>query len=111
MKKATLISVALTLISLATILLSLRPFIPGDKLNQDSAKADRVEGLYIFIHSQPVAEYTVLGTVKKTGLVWTGKPSEIFKIILRRAQNDYPGTEGLIFDDINLDKATCIKFK
>jgi hypothetical protein len=95
-----------------SFLISMATF--GQTQNQakkDNASVDQAEGIYVFIQSKPLAEYEVLGTVKKTGLVWNGKPKEMYRILLRRAKNDYPNCEGLIFDDIDMDHATCIKFK
>jgi hypothetical protein len=81
------------------------------QIKHTTATVDQAEGILVFIQSTPQADYEVLGTVKKTGLVMTGKPKEMFRILLRRAKKDYPTCEGLIFDDIDMDHATCIKFK
>jgi hypothetical protein len=78
---------------------------------KSDARVSQAEGLYIFLQSTPLKEYDVLGTVKKTGLVWTGKPEEMYRTILRRAKKDYPNCEAVIFDDIQMTHATCIKFK
>jgi hypothetical protein len=86
---------------------SFRPS-PSDK---DLGRVNRTSGLYVFIESQPVGDYTVLGTVKKTGLVWNGKAKEMRDILVKRALKDYPDAEGIIFDDISLDHATVIKYK
>jgi hypothetical protein len=78
---------------------------------KSAAQANQVRGMYIFFESHPVAEYAVLGTVKKTGLVMTGKPTEMYETILRRAQRDFPECDGIIFEGIDMRHATCIKFK
>jgi hypothetical protein len=83
---------------------------PG-MISKDQAKVNRESGLYIFLESQPLADYEVLGMVKKTGLVWNGKAKEMRKILIRRTLKDYGNAEGIIFDDIDMDHATVIKFK
>lgn len=85
-------------------------FLPAN--NKGAATAGQGEnGLYMFIESQPASPYEKLGEVKKTGLVWNGKAPEMVKILCRRAKDDYPGAEGIIFDDLGLDHATVIRFK
>jgi len=86
-------------------------FRPTDQVKKDYASVNQVSGLYVFIESKPLADYEVLGTVKKTGMVWSGKAKEMQSILIRRAQDDYPKCEGIIFDDIAMDHATVIKFK
>jgi hypothetical protein len=75
------------------------------------AQANQQQGYYIYMQSIPVSEYTILGTVKKTGIVWSGHPTEMFNILLRRVKKDYPNADGIIFDGIDMEHATCIKFK
>ena len=91
--------------------IALFSFRPSDQVKKDYASVNQVSGLYVFIESKPLADYEVLGTVKKTGLVWNGKAKEMQSILIRRAQDDYPKCEGIIFDDIAMDHATVIKFK
>ena len=86
-------------------------FKSPEMYKKDYASVNQVSGLYVFIQSKPLAEYEVLGTVKKTGLVWNGKAKEMQTILIRRAQKDYPKADGIIFDDIAMDHATVIKFK
>ena len=94
------------LIALGIVLLSFR-----SSSDHRLAQVNQAQGVYIFMQCIPVSEYIVLGTVKKTGLVWTGKPEEMFNTIIRRVKKDYPTTEGLIFDAVDMQHATCIKFK
>jgi hypothetical protein len=82
----------------------------SNRTETDLARVDQAQGLNIFIQSKPMARYDVLGTVKKTGLVWSGRPKEMYNTLIRRALNDYPNADGIIFDDIDLDHATVIKF-
>jgi hypothetical protein len=69
------------------------------------------EGMNVFIQSRPSTDFQVLGDVKKTGIVWTGKPKEMYRTLLRRAKKDYPKADGIIFEDIDMDHATVVKFK
>jgi hypothetical protein len=76
-----------------------------------NAQVYKWQGFYVFMECSPTSDYTVLGTVKEKGIVWTGKPKEMFNTILRRVRKDYPNADGVIFDPINGKPATCIKFK
>lgn len=82
---------------------------PQNKKTLATVKQDH--GLYVFIESSPVNDYETLGTVKKTGMVMSGGAKEMVKILCKRAKDDYPTAEGIIFDDLALDHATAIKFK
>ena len=98
---------AILFLSIAVfILLSFRN--PSD---HRMAQVNQLQGYYIFMQCTPTSEYTVLGTVKKTGIVWTGKPNEMFNTILRRVKKDYPNSDGIIFEGTDMEHATCIKFK
>ncbi|HEV8283267.1 MAG TPA: hypothetical protein VGQ09_03095 [Chitinophagaceae bacterium] len=76
-----------------------------------TAQVNQSQGYYIFMECTPTSEYTVLGTVSKTGVVWSGKPKEMFNIVLRRVKKDYPTADAIIFDAVDMEHATCIKFK
>lgn len=96
----------------ALIFVSLSAFAqPSANQKNSMAEVNQVRGMYIFFESKPAAEYTVLGTVQKTGLVWSGSPYEMYNIILKRAKRDYPDCDGIIFEGIDMKHATCIKFK
>lgn len=87
-------------------------FIPAPRpVQMNGATVSQMGGLYMFVESQPTAPYDVMGTVKKTGVSWSGGATEIANIMIKRANKDYPGCQGLIFDDISLEHATVIKFK
>jgi hypothetical protein len=75
------------------------------------AQVNEVDGYYIFQQCKPMREYEVLGEVKKTGITWTGSPKEMFKTLLRRTKKDFPKADGLIFEDVQVEHAQCIKFK
>ena len=100
------LTVALAVLAVIAVL----SFRPGEN-TKDLAHVNQQSGLYVFLESRPASDYTVLGTVKKTGLVWNGKAKEMREIMVRRAKKDYDDAEGIIFDDIAMDHATVIKFK
>ncbi len=103
MKKILTVLIVLAITSLS--------FKSYEDYKKSDAKVNQAEGIYIFLESTPLKEYEVLGTVKKTGIVWSGQPNEMFRTILRRARRDYPNCDAVIFDDIQMTHATCIKFK
>ena len=102
MKTATILSICLFLYTIS---------FGQTQIKKNTATVEQAEGMYVFLQSSPQAEYEVLGTVKKTGLVWSGKPKEMYRILLRRAKKDFPNCDGIIFEDIDMEHATCIKFK
>lgn len=75
------------------------------------AIVNQEEGYYIFMFSRPQKQYEVLGYIEKEGAVWTGKPKEMFKIILNRTKKKYPKADGIIFKGIAMDEAEAIKFR
>lgn len=97
-----------------TMLISLTPIILAftyPNQNEQKATVQQMEGVSIFILSKPISEYEFLGTVKKTGLVWSGKPDEMFNGILKKCKKEFPKANGIIFSDISLEKADCIFLK
>lgn len=99
----------LLLLSLIASIIVAFSFTTDEK--KDLATVNMVDGYYIFIQCKPVAAYDELGQVKKTGVTWSGSPKEMFKTLLRRAKNDYPKCDALIFEDVEMEHATCIRFK
>ena len=79
--------------------------------DKSAAKVDMEQGVFIFMYSKPAGDFEYLGSVKKTGLVWSGKPKEMFNILLKRCKADYPQANGLVFTTIDMDKADAIKIK
>ena len=77
--------------------------------DNSEAKAEQIQGVYIFHLSKPVQPYTYLGSIKK-GAAWEGKPTEMLNSQLKNLKKDYPGADGIIFTTLNMDKADAIKF-
>lgn len=84
---------------------------PPDEIKKDLATVNMQDGYYIFIQCRPVAAFDSLGEVKKTGFVMTGSPKEMFNTLLRRAKKDFPKCDALIFSDVQMEHAMCIRFK
>ncbi len=94
----------------AVAVLILASFTPGPDTH-DQARVNKYQGMYVFIQSAPLSEYTVLGTVKKTGMVMSSSPSAMFNTLCKKALKEYDDAQGIIFDDIDMEHATVIKFK
>lgn len=95
---------------IAMAVLLFASFTSSEISDKSFAKAEQVEGYYIFIMSKPVKEYEYLGTVK-VGVTWSGKPEENFNSILKRVKKDYPKADAIIFNDIDMKKVDAIQFK
>ena len=104
MKKILTVCAALSLIAALA-------FTTQTENKKDLARVNRVQGYYIFIQCAPLTEYDVLGTVKKTGVTWTDDPEEKYNTLIKRTKKDFPKCDGIIFDDIQLEHATCIQLK
>ena len=81
-----------------------------DVTDRGAAVATQVEGIYIFMLCKPATDYHYLGTVEKKGIVMTGKPDEMLKIMVKKVKKQYPTAEGIIFTELNMYKADCINF-
>lgn len=92
-------------------LLLIAATIPQSPVKKSSAEANLVDGYYIFMQCKPLHEYEVIGTVKKTGVTWSGQPSEMYNTLIRRMKKEFPKADGIIFDDVEMEHATCIMFK
>jgi ABC-type glycerol-3-phosphate transport system substrate-binding protein len=78
--------------------------------DKSSATVDQKEGLYVFILSKPTAQYEYLGSVKKV-LAWSGKPEEMLNSLIKKVKKEYPKANGIIFTNVDMDKADAIEFK
>ena len=103
----------------------------GDK---GMAKTEKVEGLFVFIKSEPTAAYNTIGTIKSKDVferasevgVGKEKTGTVLKNILKsaleeipfdkklllmasEAKDEYPNSQGIIFDS-NLNSCSVIQF-
>jgi len=72
------------------------------------AKADQVDGVFIFVSSKPTEPYIDLGAIKRGGFL--EQPSDMLPKLVKQAKKKYPECTGLIVD-INFEKAEMITFK
>lgn len=78
--------------------------------NESTAKVNKINGLYIFTDSQPIAPYDSLGTVD-IGFITGTQYEQIRNNLIKRAKAKFPDANGLImkFDKKGIDKCTVIK--
>ena len=78
--------------------------------DKSAATVEQKEGVYIFLFSKPTSAYDYLGSVKKS-IAWSGKPEEMLNSMLKKIKKEYPQANGMIFTNMDMDKADAIKFK
>lgn len=61
------------------------------------AEVRQVDGLNIYLYSEPVDQYEVIGSVKAPGLTKTDRVDYLVELIVKRAKKSYPNATGLIF--------------
>lgn len=82
---------------------------------QDSSK-ERIgeitqhEGYYIYFFSTPIDKYETLGFLKEAKVVWSGKPKEMIKLMMKKTRKKYPNADALIIEDIHMNQIRAIKF-
>lgn len=70
---------------------------------------ERINGIYIFVLSEPAQKYEYIATVD-VDMNWTGTLSENFEKAIKKAKKKHPYFNGLIFQKKDLSKADLIKF-
>ena len=103
-------------LGMALVLLLGLTFVGFKTLSDHSgAKADQMQGLYVFVNSTPTSEYQYLGTVETAGraTVKELQYSEVRDKLIKIAKEEYPNADGLIFHFQTgaRDKVDAIKFK
>jgi hypothetical protein len=105
-KKQTMkTKIILTISALALIATSFKLAI-----DKTAATVDMQEGVSIFILSKPKQNFDYLGTVK-IKMTWSGAPDELLKKAIKKVKSEYPQADGIVFANIDLDKADAVKFK
>lgn len=103
------------LLFVALLIVSALTFVGFKAMSDHSAaKADRLQGVYIFVNSEPVTEYDYLGTVQGHLRVSGGSQfTEVRDRLLKDLKKDYPNAEGAIFHfkTGEWDQVDAIKFK
>jgi len=84
------------------------------EIDKTSATVEVKDGVSIFIESAPVSKFSVLGTVRKSGVI---RPVDLITIrfdLLQKVKKDYPEADGMIVKQKDLGSstvATAIKFE
>ena len=75
------------------------------------AKANKVNGLYVFTDAEPVGEYEILDR-EKSGISWSGQYSEIRNRLIKKALKGKTPAEGVIltFSTGGMDRAVVMKY-
>ena len=74
------------------------------------AKVKMNTGMALFIECEPINKYKYLGTIK-INVVWSGKNQEMINLATKKAKNEYPDCNGIIFTAQDLDKFDVVKFE
>lgn len=84
------------------------------------AEANQVQGLFVFVDSKPMAEYTTLGTIdisrkesRKSGVANNPQYNNVRDALIAEARKEYPAADGIILhlNPGGKDYATVIQFK
>jgi hypothetical protein len=83
-----------------------------DKENLALARANKVNGLYIFTDCEPINEYEIVDRESNV-MAWSSQYQAIRDKLVRKAVKDQPSASGVIltFSTGGVDKASVIKFK
>jgi hypothetical protein len=77
---------------------------------KNTATVEQQQGLYIFLHCKPSAEYNYLGSVK-SGMAMTGQPQEMLPKMINKVKKEYPDADGIIFTSEDMKQVDAVKFK
>lgn len=79
------------------------------RVEKKTAEVRQIEGIYVFFCSEPVMEYKYLGTARPKIVADNDTDTRIYAVI-KRAKKEYPDCEAIIFRELDLGSADCIKF-
>jgi hypothetical protein len=77
---------------------------------KSTSEVEQVQGLYIFIHSKPVAEYEYLGSFTPN-FVPSKNAKSITNYMIKKGKEAYPNANGIIFTDDEMGKADMVLIK
>ena len=80
-------------------------------VTDDLAKVFSEDGYLLFMFSAPVQKYSTLGYLKKAKVVWSGKPEEMFKKMIKKVKKQYPNADALIIETGDMNEVRAIKFE
>ena len=88
-------------------------FLTSFKMTSDFSQAnvEQQQGVFIFIMSKPSSKYDYLGTVKPKWVEASTKPEQALNTLLKKAKENYPQCNGIIFTSADMQTADAIKFK
>jgi len=92
-------------ILLLTFILSFFSFIGND--TNDLAKVNRIQGLYIFMDSQPAGKYTFIGRVKSRPF-WSDEYADSRNKLIKATIKQYPNANGIIIQTDKIGQADAI---
>ena len=102
----------LGLLLLGTLMVALLSFKISNsyEVNNSTAEAMKIQGLYIFFCSKPVSETDYLGTFK---VKVSGDNSSLSRLnaAIKRCKKEYPQAEGIVFNTIDFERGDAITFK
>lgn len=110
--KAIWLTVAAIILAAALVFLAV---VLGWKPAQDNsqAKANQVQGLYIFTDCKPVQQYEYLGTVQNGfRMAGSAQYQPVRDRLIKKLQEQFPAANGAIFylNNGSADKCDAIKF-
>src|SRR4051812_2539601 len=100
-----------SLLLIVVAVMTLASFTVQNESKKNVAEVNRYENYYLFMQCKPIKDYTVIGTIKQAGGMWSGTPKQMFDVLIKRAKQEYPNCDGIVFEDVTLQHASCIKFK
>lgn len=82
-------------------------------VKKNLAEVEQIEGYYIFVNSNPVNEFTYLGTVQAGGGFGSSQFTDVRDKLIKKTKKEYPKADGIIFHFVTgkADKAEAIMFK
>lgn len=76
------------------------------------SRANKREGIYVFLKNSPSSEINLLGKVELPATFQSSEIEEYISEMIKVAKSKYPNLEGIVFiEDSNLTKANVITFK
>lgn len=97
------------LIAVLTLFIMSFSIISDYSVAKKTAEVRQVEGIYVFFCAEPVSEYKFLGTARVQLVIDDNTDTRIYSVI-KRAKKKYPECEAVIFRELDLGVADCIKF-
>ena len=103
------IAKVLLCISIACTIVLAFGFVKAITEDPSSAKANQVQGLFIFSYSKPVSSTEYLGTLKIPA-IFSDKGEERINKLIKLCKKEFPKAEGIIVNE-DFSKGDAITFK